>query len=176
MALLSYGMPASKNKFLEPVSYDHIIGDAAAGGGKIGELRIKPSSILWKPKGKHQFFRRHLTSLASGLKRTAGLLTNRGVDRQVNLRLYAVTRCLEIISEASRRLPDELKARQRQLSGVTWPPPEIFIAMNTRTLPRGACGEHSWLACRCCSPSLSRNFKCSTSPAWRLAYTLERVP
>ncbi len=28
-----------------------------------------------------------------------------------NLRLYAVTRCLEIISEASRRLPDELKAR-----------------------------------------------------------------
>jgi len=29
-----------------------------------------------------------------------------------NLRLYAVTRCLEIISEASRRLPDELKARQ----------------------------------------------------------------
>jgi uncharacterized protein with HEPN domain len=27
------------------------------------------------------------------------------------LRFYAVTRCLEIISEASRRLPDELKAR-----------------------------------------------------------------
>ena len=25
--------------------------------------------------------------------------------------LYAVTRCLEIISEASRRLPDEIKAR-----------------------------------------------------------------
>jgi len=27
------------------------------------------------------------------------------------LRVYGVTRCLEIISEASRRLPDELKAR-----------------------------------------------------------------
>jgi len=27
------------------------------------------------------------------------------------LRFYAVTRCLEIISEASRRLPDETKAR-----------------------------------------------------------------
>jgi uncharacterized protein with HEPN domain len=26
--------------------------------------------------------------------------------------LYAVTRCLEIISEASRRLPEDLKARQ----------------------------------------------------------------
>jgi uncharacterized protein with HEPN domain len=29
--------------------------------------------------------------------------------------LYAVTRCLEIISEASRRLSDELKARHRQM-------------------------------------------------------------
>ncbi len=28
-----------------------------------------------------------------------------------NLHLYAVVRCLEIISEASRRLPDALKAR-----------------------------------------------------------------
>ena len=28
-----------------------------------------------------------------------------------NLHLYAVTRCLEIVSEASRRLPKELKAR-----------------------------------------------------------------
>ena len=31
--------------------------------------------------------------------------------------LYAVTRCLEIISEASRRLPDDLKARH---PGVQW--------------------------------------------------------
>jgi Protein of unknown function DUF86 len=28
--------------------------------------------------------------------------------------VYAVTRCLEIISEASRRLPDELKAEARR--------------------------------------------------------------
>ncbi|HEY7389634.1 MAG TPA: HepT-like ribonuclease domain-containing protein [Bryobacteraceae bacterium] len=34
-----------------------------------------------------------------------------------SLRLYAVTRCLEIISEASRRLPDELKARH---SSIPW--------------------------------------------------------
>lgn len=32
--------------------------------------------------------------------------------------LYAVTRCLEIISEASRRLPDALKARHPD---VPWP-------------------------------------------------------
>jgi uncharacterized protein with HEPN domain len=30
---------------------------------------------------------------------------------------YAVTRCLEIISEASRRLPDDLKARH---SAIAW--------------------------------------------------------
>jgi uncharacterized protein with HEPN domain len=31
--------------------------------------------------------------------------------------IYAVTRCLEIISEASRRLPDETKARH---AGIAW--------------------------------------------------------
>lgn len=31
--------------------------------------------------------------------------------------IYAVTRCLEIISEASRRLPDEMKARH---AGIAW--------------------------------------------------------
>jgi uncharacterized protein with HEPN domain len=30
--------------------------------------------------------------------------------------VYAVTRCLEIISEASRRLPDDLKARHPEIS------------------------------------------------------------
>src|SRR5205814_5169557 len=38
-----------------------------------------------------------------------------GADRDAFINdsktVYAVTRCLEIISEASRRLPDELKAR-----------------------------------------------------------------
>jgi uncharacterized protein with HEPN domain len=33
------------------------------------------------------------------------------------MRVYAVTRCLEIISEASRRLSDELKARH---PGIAW--------------------------------------------------------
>lgn len=33
--------------------------------------------------------------------------------------VYAVTRCLEIISEASRRLPDELKARHYHPS-IAW--------------------------------------------------------
>jgi uncharacterized protein with HEPN domain len=50
-----------------------------------------------------------------------------GLDRETlknDLRtLYAVTRCLEIISEASRRLPDDLKARHpaiawKQMAGA----------------------------------------------------------
>jgi hypothetical protein len=47
-------MPPSKYKFLEPDSYDFEIGDATT-GNKIGEIRIKPSSILWKPKGKQKY-------------------------------------------------------------------------------------------------------------------------
>ena len=31
--------------------------------------------------------------------------------KEDNLRLYALTRCFEIISEASRRLPDAIKQR-----------------------------------------------------------------
>ena len=43
-----------------------------------------------------------------------------GLDRETfkaDIRtVYAVTRCLEIISEASRRLPDEMKARHPNIS------------------------------------------------------------
>ena len=58
------------------------------------------------------------------------------------LHLYAVTRCLEIISEASRRLPDELKARHPSIEWKRrnpraprgfWPSsPEISRAMLER--------------------------------------------
>jgi uncharacterized protein with HEPN domain len=50
-----------------------------------------------------------------------------GLDQAAFLRdlraLYPVTRCLEIISEASRRLPDQLKARHltiawKQMAGA----------------------------------------------------------
>jgi uncharacterized protein with HEPN domain len=60
-----------------------------------------------------------------------------GFDRdtfRADLRsVYAVTRCLEIISEASRRLPDELKARYpeiswRQISFALPPNPAQLIA------------------------------------------------
>jgi len=56
-------MPGSKNTFSEPESYDHAIKDKDT-GQKIGELRIKPSSILWKPKGAHKYFTAPLDDFA----------------------------------------------------------------------------------------------------------------
>jgi Protein of unknown function DUF86 len=50
---------------------------------------------------------RHHIALAEGF--VAGM--DYEAFKDDNLRIYAVTRCLEIVSEASRRLPDELKAR-----------------------------------------------------------------
>ncbi|MGO4880649.1 MAG: DUF86 domain-containing protein [Bryobacteraceae bacterium] len=48
----------------------------------------------------------------------------------------AVTRRLEIISEASRRLPDAMKNRHPAIAGKTWPALEASTATTTRTLPR----------------------------------------
>lgn len=50
---------------------------------------------------------RHNIALAEGF--VAGMTY--ATFKDDNLHLYAVTRCLEIISEASRRLPEELKDR-----------------------------------------------------------------
>jgi uncharacterized protein with HEPN domain len=44
------------------------------------------------------------------------------------LRVYAVTRCLEIISEASRRLSEGRKARHTGILGGRWPAPETSTA------------------------------------------------
>ena len=54
---------------------------------------------------------RHHIAMAEGF--VAGLHYESFKDD--NLRLYAVVRCLEIISEASRRLPDELKIRHKSI-------------------------------------------------------------
>jgi hypothetical protein len=65
--------------------------------------------------------------------------------------VYAVTRCLEIISEASRRLPDELKARH---PSIAWK--RIAGAGNIyrhNTWRRALCGRRCNVTCRCCAPS-----------------------
>lgn len=50
---------------------------------------------------------RHHIAMAEGF--VAGMSYE--VFKDDDLRIYAVTRCLEIVSEASRRLPDEFKTR-----------------------------------------------------------------
>ena len=47
-------MPKSVYKFQEQTACDHKIVEAE-NGTVIGELRVKPSSLLWKSKGEHQY-------------------------------------------------------------------------------------------------------------------------
>jgi hypothetical protein len=71
------------------------------------------------------------------------------VFKDDNMRLYAAVRCLEVISEASRRLPPDLKARhpsigwRDRLAGATAPPPEISIVTNTEMSKRASSGTRS---------------------------------
>jgi uncharacterized protein with HEPN domain len=53
----------------------------------------------------------HHIELASSFTETVGF----EAFRDDTMRLYAVTRCLEIISEASRRLSEEVKARHADI-------------------------------------------------------------
>ena len=55
----------------------------------------------------------HSESVKLALRHLDGLTCER--FRESRLHLYAVTRALEIISEASRRLPDDLRDRHPQL-------------------------------------------------------------
>jgi hypothetical protein len=60
-------MPGSVNSFGEPESYDHTIYEKAT-SKKIGELRVKPSSVLWKPRGAHKYFSASLDEFAEWMK------------------------------------------------------------------------------------------------------------
>jgi uncharacterized protein with HEPN domain len=55
---------------------------------------------------------RHHIAMAEGFVAGMAYTTFKDDD----LHLYAVVRCLEIISEASRRLPDEIKARHPSIN------------------------------------------------------------
>src|SRR3954471_12983638 len=62
--------------------------------------------------------RRWLTDIQHHIAMAEGFVAGMHYDafKDDNLHLYAVTRCLEIISEASRRLPDGLKARHPSIA------------------------------------------------------------
>jgi uncharacterized protein with HEPN domain len=61
--------------------------------------------------------RRWLTDIEHHIGMAQGFVAGMGYEtfKDDSLRLYAVTRCLEIISEASRRLPEALKARHTSI-------------------------------------------------------------
>lgn len=46
-------MPSYKNNFRSPAFVEVTIADEKE--AVVGTIRLKPSSVLWKPKGKHSF-------------------------------------------------------------------------------------------------------------------------
>ena len=68
-------MPASKYRFSEQNACNHKIVDASD-GHVIGELRVKPSSLLWKAKGQHQYHSVSLNQVANWI-----LSNGRAVDK-----------------------------------------------------------------------------------------------
>src|SRR5579863_9031693 len=76
--------------------------------------------------------------------------------------LYAVTRCLEIISEASRRLSDELKARHHHIPWREMAAAGNFYRIIMRTCCRHAYGKLCRKIYRRCARSLRQNSRAAT--------------
>ena len=69
-------MPKYNNSFRSPAYSEETIVDSE--GGVVGTLRIKPSGLLWKPKGAQKFhmvsiekFSEWITASATKSKRTS---------------------------------------------------------------------------------------------------------
>jgi hypothetical protein len=55
-------MPAYKNRFRWPEFIEETIVDEQ--GAVVGTLRLKPSSVQWKPSGAHKFYTVALSAFA----------------------------------------------------------------------------------------------------------------
>jgi hypothetical protein len=69
-------MPEYRNRFASPEFIQETILDER--GGRIGVIRVKPSSIKWRPKGEHKYysvpldrFTEWIMSPSSGAQRTS---------------------------------------------------------------------------------------------------------
>jgi hypothetical protein len=56
-------MPRYNNSFASPEYVQQTIKDSA--GRTVGTIRLKPSGVLWKPAGQHQFYRVSLDDFAN---------------------------------------------------------------------------------------------------------------
>jgi hypothetical protein len=72
---------------------------------------------------------------------------------------YAVTRCLEIISEASRRLPEELRPGIRLSRGTGLLVLATSIGTTTRTFLQVFCGLPFWIILMACGRQYGSNSK-----------------
>jgi len=62
------GIGVAGNAFRSEKYRDHeILGES---GSKVGDVRVKPSGILWSPKGKHTWYRVSLDDFATFLEKS----------------------------------------------------------------------------------------------------------
>src|SRR5208282_5374891 len=102
---------------------------------------------------------------------------NAGTFRDDLRTLYAVTHCIEIISEASRRLAPSLKDRRRRLSGSAWAERATFIGMIMRTWRPTTFGTRCKSPCRPCARSWSKSFdRLANCPDLRLRARFDGRP
>jgi uncharacterized protein with HEPN domain len=99
--------------------------------------------------------RRWLTDIQHHIKLAQGFVAGMSYEafKDDNLRLYAVTRCLEIISEASRRLPEELKDRHPSIQWRDMAAAGNIYRHEYEDVAAARVGKRSPSACRSCSPS-----------------------
>ncbi len=62
-------MPSYNNQFTSPAYIEETINDSA--GKVIGKIRIKPSSVLWKPKNQQKFYSVSLDQFADWITNPA---------------------------------------------------------------------------------------------------------
>ena len=91
--------------------------------------------------------------------------------------VYAVTRCLEIISEASRRLSEAMKSRHPSIAWDDMAGAGNVYRHNYEMLPRGMSGTRPHSIYRRCGPLFSKNFaNLARAPDLRLWVSLYGDP
>ena len=82
---------------------------------------------------------------------------------------WLVERGVEIISEASRRLPDSIKPDTSQSPGRRWPASATCCDTIMSASPRRSCGNSSW--------NIGRRWNASAARSWRVnRHTIGRAP
>ena len=101
-----------------------------------------------------------LEDILDAIKDIENLVSGKFFDdyrRDTMLRL-AVERCVEIISEATRHVPSDMKANIRRFPGKMWPASATSCVMRAGPLTRISCGKSQPDMRSPCGPRSSRCF------------------